>query len=73
MPWVRLREVAGCGRTGVPIVEDLSSLMERGEVVVDFTTPPATLGHLRIVAQHRRGIVVGTTGFLLLNWRNSVA
>ena len=56
-------EVAGCGRTGVPIVEDLSSLMERGEVVVDFTTPPATLGHLRIVAQHRRGIVVGTTGF----------
>ena len=56
-------EVAGCGHTGVPIVEDLSSLMERGEVVVDFTTPAATLGHLRIVAQHRRSIVVGTTGF----------
>ncbi|MGB5042600.1 MAG: 4-hydroxy-tetrahydrodipicolinate reductase, partial [Nitrospira sp.] len=56
-------EVAGCGRTGVPIVDDLSSLMERGEVVVDFTTPAATLGHLKIVAQHRRGIVVGTTGF----------
>ncbi|MDR4471783.1 MAG: 4-hydroxy-tetrahydrodipicolinate reductase [Nitrospira sp.] len=56
-------EVAGCGHIGVPIVEDLSSLMERGEVVVDFTTPAATLGHLRIVAQHRRSIVVGTTGF----------
>jgi 4-hydroxy-tetrahydrodipicolinate reductase len=56
-------EVAGCGRTGVLISDDLSSLMERGEVVVDFTTPSATLEHLNIVAQHRRGIVVGTTGF----------
>jgi 4-hydroxy-tetrahydrodipicolinate reductase len=56
-------EVAGCGRTGVLITDDLSSAMERGEVVVDFTTPSATLGHLSIVAQHRRGIVVGTTGF----------
>ena len=56
-------EVAGCGRTGVLITDDLSRAMERGEVVVDFTTPSATLGHLSIVAQHRRGIVVGTTGF----------
>ncbi len=56
-------EVAGCGRTGVLITDDLSRAMERGEVVVDFTTPSATLGHLGIVAQHRRGIVVGTTGF----------
>ena len=56
-------EVAGCGRTGVPIVDDLSSVMERGEVVIDFTTPSATLGHLKIVAQYRRGIVIGTTGF----------
>lgn len=56
-------EVAGCGRTGVLIADDLSRVIERGEVVVDFTTPSATLGHLSIVAQHRRGIVVGTTGF----------
>jgi 4-hydroxy-tetrahydrodipicolinate reductase len=56
-------EVAGCGRTGVLIADNLSQLMERGEVVVDFTTPSATLDHLSIVAQHRRGIVVGTTGF----------
>ncbi len=56
-------EVAGCGRTGVAIADDLSRVMEHGEVVVDFTTPSATLEHLRIVAEHRRGIVVGTTGF----------
>ncbi len=56
-------EVAGCGRTGIPISDDLSGVMERGEVVIDFTTPAATLGHLKIGAQHRRGIVIGTTGF----------
>jgi len=47
----------------VPISDDLSGLMDRSDVVVDFTTPPATMGHLRIVSQHRRGIVIGTTGF----------
>ncbi|MBA2486930.1 MAG: 4-hydroxy-tetrahydrodipicolinate reductase [Nitrospira sp.] len=56
-------EVAGCGRTGLLIEDDLSRVVEQGEVVVDFSTPAATLKHLSIVAQHRRGIVVGTTGF----------
>src|SRR5437016_11997871 len=37
--------------------------MERGEVVIDFSTPEATLEHLRIVVQHRRPMVIGTTGF----------
>jgi 4-hydroxy-tetrahydrodipicolinate reductase len=56
-------EVAGCGKAGVPITDDLSGLLERGEVVVDFSTPDATLQHLRAVTQHRRAMVIGTTGF----------
>ncbi|MDL1890406.1 4-hydroxy-tetrahydrodipicolinate reductase [Nitrospirales bacterium NOB] len=56
-------EIAGCGRTGVPITDDLAGVMDRGEVVIDFTTPAASLGHLGVVAQQRRAIVVGTTGF----------
>jgi len=56
-------EIAGCGRAGVPITDDLPSLLERGDVVVDFSSPHATLDHLRVVAQHRRGMVIGTTGF----------
>lgn len=56
-------EIAGSGRAGVPITENLAALMERGEVVVDFSSPQATLEHLRIVAQHRRAMVIGTTGF----------
>jgi 4-hydroxy-tetrahydrodipicolinate reductase len=57
-------EAAGTGRIGLPITDDLSALLKRGgEVVIDFSTPEATLGHLRAVAEHRRAIVIGTTGF----------
>jgi 4-hydroxy-tetrahydrodipicolinate reductase len=55
-------EIAGSGRAGIQISEDLSAMMERGEVVIDFSSPQATLEHLRIVAQHRRAMVIGTTG-----------
>ncbi len=56
-------EVAACGRAGVPITDDVSALLERGEVVVDFSAPEATLNHLRAVSLHRRAMVIGTTGF----------
>jgi 4-hydroxy-tetrahydrodipicolinate reductase len=56
-------EAAGCGKTGITITDDLSALLERGEVVIDFSAPQASLHHLRAVAQHRRAMVIGTTGF----------
>lgn len=56
-------ETAGCGRMGILITDDLSLLLDRGEVVVDFSAPEATLHHLRTVAQRKRAMVIGTTGF----------
>jgi len=56
-------EVAGCGRTGIVIRDDFTAVMERGEVVIDFSAPAATLEHLRVAAQSRRAMVIGTTGF----------
>jgi len=56
-------EFAGAGRSGVPITDDLSALMERGEVVIDFSSPEATLDHMRTVVRSRRAAVIGTTGF----------
>jgi 4-hydroxy-tetrahydrodipicolinate reductase len=56
-------EAAGAGRMGVPITDDLTALLKRGEVVIDFSAPEATLTHLRAVAEHRRAMVIGTTGF----------
>lgn len=56
-------EVSGSGYAGVPITDDLSALLERGEVIIDFSAPDATIAHLRIAARHRRAMVIGTTGF----------
>lgn len=55
-------EIAGCGRVGIAITDDLSSILDRGEVVIDFSSPEATMNNLRIVARHRRAMVIGTTG-----------
>jgi 4-hydroxy-tetrahydrodipicolinate reductase len=55
-------EIAGSGHVGFPITDDLSTL-ERGEVVIDFSAPAATLEHMRAVARQRRAMVIGTTGF----------
>lgn len=56
-------ETAACGHSGVPITDDLSALLDRAEVVIDFSSPTATLEHLRAVVHHRRAMVIGTTGF----------
>jgi 4-hydroxy-tetrahydrodipicolinate reductase len=55
-------EIAGCGKAGIQITEDLTALLKEGEVVIDFSTPDATLSHLRAASQHRRAMVIGTTG-----------
>lgn len=56
-------EAAGCGHTGIRITEDLSSVLPQADVVVDFSAPEASLEHVRLAAQHRRAVVLGTTGF----------
>ena len=56
-------ELAGCGSLGLTVGDDLSAIIERGEVIIDFSAPAATLGHLRLAAHHRRAMVIGTTGF----------
>jgi len=32
-------------------------------VLIDFTTPQATLEHLMVAAQNEKAVVIGTTGF----------
>lgn len=66
--------VAGTIRTGgnaaglsdklaLPIDDSLEAALDRGaDVVIDFTTPEASLAHARICAQRGVALVVGTTG-----------
>lgn len=56
-------EIAGLSRLGVPVKDDLAAVMEDIDVLVDFTRPEATLGHVALCRQHGRRLVIGTTGF----------
>jgi len=55
--------VAGVGELGVIINEDLESLVDQFDVLIDFTAPAATLAHLELCRRHGKRIVIGTTGF----------
>lgn len=56
-------EVAGVGKLDVMMVDDLASVLEDFDVLIDFTTIEATLKHLEICATAGKRIVIGTTGF----------
>ena len=55
-------ERAGCGRAQVRIVDDLSAVLSQGDVVIDFSSPSATLQNVGAAAGQRRAMVIGTTG-----------
>lgn len=48
---------------GIKLTNDLESLLLEGDVLIDFTTPEATLAHVRQVLKAKKAIVIGTTGF----------
>ena len=48
---------------GVRLKGMLDPILESGDVLIDFTEHTATLNHLRLVANHGKAAVVGTTGF----------
>ncbi len=56
-------EAAGVGRLGVPISADVKAALGRDRVLVEFSTPEASLEHLRLVAAGGARAVIGTTGF----------
>ena len=55
--------VAGVGELGVTIQDKLKSVIQKGNVVIDFTSAEASLGNMEIAAQHHKPMVVGSTGF----------
>jgi 4-hydroxy-tetrahydrodipicolinate reductase len=54
---------AGIGKIGVNIAKSLQEVIGLGEVLIDFTTPEATLENLKLAASHDLSMVIGTTGF----------
>ncbi|EGH00092.1 Dihydrodipicolinate reductase [gamma proteobacterium IMCC2047] len=56
-------ELAGAGSNGVKVVGDLSEVVDDFDVLIDFTTPAATLSNAALCAKAGKQLVVGTTGF----------
>ena len=56
-------ELAGVGGIGVAIVADLRTVIERIDVLIDFTRPQATAVALPVCREHGTRMVIGTTGF----------
>lgn len=55
--------LAGGTPLGVPVTADYAAAATADSVTLDFTSPAATLEHLRVAVANRAGIVIGTTGF----------
>jgi 4-hydroxy-tetrahydrodipicolinate reductase len=45
------------------IEDNLEKVIDKGDVVIDFTEAKASMGHFRTVKQHGKAHVIGTTGF----------
>lgn len=57
-----LASVAGVAIPGGRLVDDLAQILADADVLVDFTTPAATLANARAAADAGRPAVIGTTG-----------
>lgn len=55
-------ELAGVGRLGVMLVADLADTLADFDVLIDFTTPAATMAHLALCRTSAKRMVIGTTG-----------
>ncbi len=55
-------ELAGFGTCGVTISSGLESVIDQGDVIIDFTFHKATMEFAHLVAKHKKAMVIGTTG-----------
>ncbi|MFT6386832.1 MAG: 4-hydroxy-tetrahydrodipicolinate reductase [Cellvibrionaceae bacterium] len=56
-------ELAGLGKNGIIVVDNIEQVRDQFDVLIDFTAPQATLSNARFCAENNKGIVIGTTGF----------
>ncbi len=58
-----LGELAGIGKNGVRLIDKLDVAVEGCDAIIDFTTPESSLQTLKIAAEKKRPVILGTTGF----------
>jgi 4-hydroxy-tetrahydrodipicolinate reductase len=56
-------QLAGIGSLGIPVRDELTTVIADLDVLIDFTRPEVTLGNLAVCREHGIAMVIGTTGF----------
>ncbi|MCW8923256.1 MAG: 4-hydroxy-tetrahydrodipicolinate reductase [Gammaproteobacteria bacterium] len=56
-------DIVGIGSLGVTLVDNLSEVKDQFDVLIDFSSPEATLENLAFCIANDKSIVIGTTGF----------
>ncbi|MBM3566130.1 MAG: 4-hydroxy-tetrahydrodipicolinate reductase [Alphaproteobacteria bacterium] len=55
-------ELAGIGSCGVRAVAEAARLFADSDTVIDFSSPAATLAHIKLAGETGKALIVGTTG-----------
>ena len=55
-------ELAGIGKIGVAVSDDVASVLAGCDVLVDFSDPAAAVANVTTAASMKKAVVVGTTG-----------
>ncbi len=55
--------VAGAGELGIKVSKGLEPLLDKADVIIDFTFHEATIQHARLASRAGKPMVIGTTGF----------
>jgi 4-hydroxy-tetrahydrodipicolinate reductase len=56
-------ELAGISHIGVSVTDDLATIVDSFDVLIDFTRPDASMRFIEICRQAGKKIVIGTTGY----------
>jgi 4-hydroxy-tetrahydrodipicolinate reductase len=56
-------ELIGIGALGIKVVDDLASVVDQFDVLIDFTRPEASMAFIELCRQAGKKIVIGTTGY----------
>ncbi len=54
--------IVSCPAEGINISSDVSEVLQRSDVLIEFTSPEATIEHLEAATKQKKPMVIGTTG-----------
>ena len=55
--------IVGIGEIGVIISEGITAIINNVDLIIDFTSIESTKENLKVAADHKKAMVIGTTGF----------